>query len=67
MKQLAILKWIGLKVTAERIENLFNSQYVPFVSEVEEFNSLMNKPNNYVPTIPAKRMGLCLQLRFGRT
>ena len=40
--------------TAERIENLFNSQYVPFVREVEEFNSLMNKPNNYVPTIPAK-------------
>jgi hypothetical protein len=40
--------------TAERIENLFNSQYVPFVSEVEEFNSLMNKPNNYVPTIPSK-------------
>lgn len=40
--------------TAEKIANLFNSQYVPFVSEVEEFNSLMNKPNNYVPTIPAK-------------
>ena len=40
--------------TAGRIEKLFNSQYVPFVSEVEEFNSLMNKPNNYVPTIPAK-------------
>ena len=35
--------------TAEKIEKLFNSQYVPFVSEVEEFNSLMNKPNNYVP------------------
>jgi hypothetical protein len=42
------------EITAERIENLFNSQYVPFVSEVEEFNSLMNKPNNYVPTIPTK-------------
>jgi hypothetical protein len=42
------------ETTAERIINLFNSQYVPFVSEVEEFNSLMNKPNNYVPTIPAK-------------
>ncbi len=42
------------EVTANRITNLFNSQYVPFVSEVEEFNSLMNKPNNYVPTIPAK-------------
>jgi hypothetical protein len=41
--------------TAERIENLFNSQYVPFVSEVEEFNSLMNKPNNYVPQIPTDR------------
>jgi len=42
------------EATAERITNLLNSQYVPFVSEVEEFNSLMNKPNNYVPTIPAK-------------
>jgi len=42
------------EITAEKITNLFNSQYVPFVSEVEEFNSLMNKPNNYVPTIPAK-------------
>ena len=42
------------ETTAKRIENLFNSQYVPFVSEVEEFNRLMNKPNNYVPTIPAK-------------
>jgi hypothetical protein len=41
--------------TAERIENLFNSQYVPFVSEVEEFNSLMNKPNNYAPQIPNNR------------
>jgi len=40
------------ETTAERITNLFNSQYVPFVSEVEEFNALMNKPNNYEPTIP---------------
>lgn len=29
--------------------------YVPFVSEVEEFNALMNKPNNYEPTIPAQK------------
>ena len=29
--------------------------YVPFVSEVEEFNALMNKPNNYEPTIPEKK------------
>jgi hypothetical protein len=30
--------------------------YVPFVSEVEEFNALMNKPNNYEPTIPENRL-----------
>jgi len=28
---------------------------VPFVTEVEEFNTLMNKPNNYEPTIPEKK------------
>lgn len=28
---------------------------VPFVDEVEEFNSLMNKPNNYEPIIPEKK------------
>ena len=28
---------------------------VPFVNEVEEFNALMNKPNNYEPTIPEKK------------
>lgn len=43
------------EVTSQRIANLFNGQYVPFVSEVEEFNSLMNKPNNYVPQIPNNR------------
>ena len=29
--------------------------YVSFVSEVEQFNQLMNKPNNYEPTIPGKK------------
>ena len=28
---------------------------VPFVNEVEEFNSTMGKPNNYEPTIPQKK------------
>jgi predicted HAD superfamily Cof-like phosphohydrolase len=28
---------------------------VPFVDEVEEFNALMNKPNNYEPTIPDRK------------
>ena len=29
--------------------------YVSFVSEVAQFNQLMNKPNNYEPTIPGKK------------
>ena len=29
--------------------------YVPFVSEVEEFNAVMGKPNNYNPTIPEEK------------
>jgi predicted HAD superfamily Cof-like phosphohydrolase len=29
--------------------------YVPFVSEVEEFNAVMGKPNNYNPVIPAEK------------
>ena len=28
---------------------------VPFVDEVEDFNNLMSKPNNYTPTIPEKK------------
>ena len=28
---------------------------VPFVNEVEDFNNLMSKPNNYRPTIPEKK------------
>ena len=36
-------------------EQLVLFKEVPFVDEVEEFNSLMNKPNNYEPTIPEKK------------
>jgi len=32
-----------------------NKNNVPFVNEVEEFNSTMGKPNNYEPTIPEKK------------
>jgi hypothetical protein len=31
------------------------SEYVPFVSEVEEFNAIMGKPNNYNPVIPDEK------------
>ena len=39
----------------ERGRNSSSKTKVPFVDEVEEFNSLMNKPNNYEPTIPEKK------------
>ena len=29
--------------------------FVPFVDEVEDFNNLMSKSNNYTPTIPEKK------------
>jgi hypothetical protein len=29
--------------------------YVPFISEVEEFNDIMGKPNNYTPNIPDEK------------
>jgi len=32
-----------------------NKKYVPFVSEVEEFNAIMGKPNNYTPNIPDEK------------
>jgi len=35
--------------------NKVKENYVSFVSEVEEFNKLMNKPNNYEPTIPKNK------------
>ena len=34
---------------------LHKSNYVPFISEVEEFNEMMGKPNNYTPTIPEEK------------
>lgn len=38
-------------------ETKVSSKYwnVPFVNEVEEFNSTFGKPNNYEPTIPEKK------------
>jgi hypothetical protein len=39
-------------ITSERIAAKFEGEYVPFVSEVEEFNATMGKPNNYEPVIP---------------
>jgi hypothetical protein len=43
------------ELTAQRIADKFKGDYVPFVSEVEEFNALMAKPNNYEPVIPENK------------
>lgn len=51
--QLSIIpdsEWAEL--TAKKIADQFKGNYVPFVSEVEEFNATMGKPNNYEPVIP---------------
>jgi hypothetical protein len=46
-----ILKYREL---TDEIEHLKDT-YVPFVSEVEEFNAIMGKPNNYTPVIPEEK------------
>ena len=38
-----------------KVYNSKENCIVPFVNEVEEFNALMNKPNNYEPIIPEKK------------
>jgi predicted HAD superfamily Cof-like phosphohydrolase len=42
----------SLKLQSQ-IEKLKNS--VPFIDEVEEFNAVMGKPNNYEPNIPERK------------
>ena len=48
-----IQKWVQLKEEIEEVKS--QSNYVPFVSEVEEFNAIMGKPNNYTPVIPDEK------------
>jgi predicted HAD superfamily Cof-like phosphohydrolase len=38
----------------DEIEHL-KQPYIPFISEVEEFNAVMGKPNNYNPVIPDEK------------
>lgn len=38
------------------MEKIYNmKKYTPYISEVEEFNATMNKPNNYTPNIPDEK------------
>jgi len=48
-----IQEWAKLKNEIEEAKS--QSNYVPFVSEVEEFNAIMGKPNNYNPVIPSEK------------
>ena len=47
-----ILPFLAKKAVKEDIPE---QTYVPFVSEVEEFNAVMGKPNNYTPVIPDEK------------
>jgi hypothetical protein len=44
-----------IKELQNDIHDLTDETYVPFVSEVEEFNAVMGKPNNYNPVIPDEK------------
>jgi predicted HAD superfamily Cof-like phosphohydrolase len=48
-----IQEWTRLKEEIEDTKS--QSNYVPFISEVEEFNAVMGKPNNYNPNIPDEK------------
>ena len=48
-------KQLSLFPEEELFRKKGRSQYVPFVSEVEEFNQTFGKPNNYEPTIPEEK------------
>jgi hypothetical protein len=43
------------KFLAKQVVSNTKDKYVPFVSEVEEFNAIMGKPNNYTPNIPDEK------------
>jgi predicted HAD superfamily Cof-like phosphohydrolase len=48
-----IQKWKQLNQEIQEMKS--ESNYVPFISEVEEFNAVMGKPNNYNPVIPNEK------------
>ena len=39
---------------ATKYSNVKKAWNVPFVNEVEDFNDVMGKPNNYEPTVGEK-------------
>ena len=49
------MKGKQLSLFPELYDGTTQHDYVPFVSEVEEFNQTFGKPNNYEPTIPEEK------------
>jgi len=43
------------KITELNYKLTEQDNHIPFISEVETFNATMGKPNNYEPTIPARK------------
>lgn len=55
-EDIKILKFLAQKGEyPDKKVTITDNQYVPFVSEVEDFNKLMGKPNNYEPIIPEEK------------
>jgi predicted HAD superfamily Cof-like phosphohydrolase len=46
---------VNIDWAKNEVDIMVKENYVPFISEVEEFNATMGKPNNYIPTIPDKK------------
>ena len=44
-----------LNKISNEIQDIKEYYYIPFISEVEEFNAVMGKPNNYTPNIPEEK------------
>jgi predicted HAD superfamily Cof-like phosphohydrolase len=47
-----IFQFERLKEEIDTVKQEIAENYVPFISEAEEFNDTFGKPNNYTPTIP---------------
>ena len=55
-EDIKILEYLSTKGDFPEYEiKLVKKDYVPFVDEVETFNTTFGKPNNYEPTIPGKK------------
>jgi len=46
-----VQEWSRLNIELNNLKE----NYIPFISEVEDFNTIMGKPNNYNPVIPVEK------------